>query len=30
MENWSIAHVPREENKRADELANKGIDERIQ
>ncbi len=23
---WSIAHVPREENKRADELANMGID----
>lgn len=25
--NWSIAHVPRAENSRADELANRGIDE---
>lgn len=24
---WSIAHVPREQNKRADQLANRGIDE---
>jgi ribonuclease HI/probable phosphoglycerate mutase len=28
IESWSIAHVPREQNKRADELANQGIDER--
>ena len=26
---WSIDHVPRAENKRADELANRGIDEKI-
>ncbi len=26
FEIWSIAHVPREENKRADEMANRGID----
>jgi ribonuclease HI/probable phosphoglycerate mutase len=25
---WKIAHVPREQNKRADELANRGIDNR--
>lgn len=29
IDSWSIAHVPREQNKRADELANKGIDERV-
>ncbi|MCI5222106.1 MAG: reverse transcriptase-like protein [Candidatus Electrothrix sp. AR4] len=29
VDNWSIAHVPRKENKRADELANRGIDERV-
>jgi ribonuclease HI len=28
INNWSVAHVPREQNKRADELANKGIDEK--
>ncbi len=28
IDKWSIAHVPREQNKRADELANKGIDEK--
>ncbi len=28
IENWSVAHVPREQNKRADELANQGIDEK--
>ncbi|MDU9050884.1 MAG: ribonuclease HI family protein [Candidatus Electrothrix sp. Rat3] len=28
VNNWSIAHVPREQNKRADELANRGIDEK--
>ena len=28
IESWSVAHVPREQNKRADELANKGIDEK--
>ena len=26
---WSIDHVPRAQNKRADELANRGIDEKI-
>lgn len=26
VKNWSITHVPREQNKRADELANLGID----
>ena len=30
IENWSIDHVPREENKRADQLANLGIDQRVQ
>lgn len=28
LENWQIRHVPRAENARADELANRGIDER--
>jgi ribonuclease HI len=28
INSWSIDHVPRAENKRADELANRGIDER--
>ncbi len=28
LKHWSVAHVPREQNKRADELANRGIDER--
>ncbi len=28
IDNWTVAHVPREQNKRADELANKGIDEK--
>jgi ribonuclease HI/probable phosphoglycerate mutase len=28
IESWSVAHVPREQNKRADELANQGIDEK--
>ena len=28
FEGWKIAHVPREQNKRADELANIGIDNR--
>lgn len=27
IESWSIAHVPREQNKRADQLANRGVDE---
>ncbi|MCW5205886.1 ribonuclease HI family protein [Desulfobulbus sp. F5] len=27
IKSWSIAHVPREQNKRADQLANRGIDE---
>jgi len=27
LESWSVAHVPRAQNKRADELANRGIDE---
>ncbi|WP_417908525.1 ribonuclease HI family protein [Candidatus Electronema sp. PJ] len=27
---WSIAHIPREQNKRADQLANQGIDEETQ
>jgi len=27
LERWSVAHVPRAENKRADQLANRGIDE---
>ncbi len=27
FDNWSIDHVPRAQNKRADELANRGIDE---
>lgn len=30
FEKWDIFHVPREENARADELANKGIDDREQ
>lgn len=29
LENWDIGHVPREENSRADELANKGIDNKV-
>ncbi len=28
IDNWRIEHVPRAENKRADELANQGIDEK--
>jgi ribonuclease HI/probable phosphoglycerate mutase len=28
IDSWIVAHVPREQNKRADELANQGIDER--
>ncbi len=28
MENWTIQHVPRADNARADELANRGIDEK--
>lgn len=28
LKHWSIAHVPREQNKRADALANQGIDEK--
>ncbi len=28
VDSWTVAHVPREQNKRADELANKGIDEK--
>jgi ribonuclease HI/probable phosphoglycerate mutase len=28
MESWSVVHVPREQNKRADALANLGIDEK--
>ncbi|MCI5142026.1 MAG: reverse transcriptase-like protein [Candidatus Electrothrix sp. ATG1] len=28
IDNWSVAHVPREQNKRADALANRGIDEK--
>jgi ribonuclease HI len=27
IKSWSIAHVPREQNKRADQLANRGVDE---
>jgi ribonuclease HI len=27
LEGWSVDHVPRERNKRADQLANQGIDE---
>jgi ribonuclease HI/probable phosphoglycerate mutase len=30
MRSWQIRHVPREKNFRADELANKGIDETVQ
>ena len=26
LEHWSVSHVPREQNKRADQLANQGID----
>ncbi|WP_446008030.1 ribonuclease HI family protein [Candidatus Electrothrix sp.] len=29
IENWSVAHVPREQNKRADALANQGIDNKV-
>ncbi|XCN74983.1 MAG: ribonuclease HI family protein [Candidatus Electrothrix aestuarii] len=28
LQHWTVAHVPREQNKRADELANRGIDEK--
>ena len=28
FDSWTINHVPRAENKRADELANRGIDEK--
>jgi len=28
LDDWSITHVPRAQNKRADEMANKGIDEK--
>ena len=28
IDNWDIDHVPREQNKRADELANRGIDDK--
>jgi ribonuclease HI/probable phosphoglycerate mutase len=28
LESWSVAHLPRAENKRADQLANQGIDAR--
>ncbi|MCI5159862.1 MAG: reverse transcriptase-like protein, partial [Candidatus Electrothrix sp. AUS1_2] len=28
LQHWTVVHVPREQNKRADELANQGIDER--
>ena len=28
LESWSVTHVPRAQNKRADQLANQGIDER--
>ena len=28
INSWTVAHVPREQNKRADALANKGIDEK--
>lgn len=28
IDSWTVAHVPREQNKRADELANKGIDDK--
>ena len=28
IDSWSVAHVPREQNKRADALANRGIDEK--
>jgi ribonuclease HI/probable phosphoglycerate mutase len=27
LEGWTICHIPREQNKRADQLANQGIDE---
>lgn len=30
LRNWQIGHVPRAQNKRADQLANKGIDEKFQ
>jgi ribonuclease HI len=29
MKHFSISHLPREKNKEADDLANKGIDEKI-
>lgn len=29
INSWSIDHIPRAQNKRADELANRGIDEKI-
>ncbi len=29
LESWSVAHVPRAQNKRADQLANQGVDEGI-
>jgi ribonuclease HI len=29
LESWSVAHVPREQNKRADELANQGVNEGV-
>ncbi|WP_417915202.1 ribonuclease HI family protein [Candidatus Electronema sp. JM] len=29
LDSWSVAHVPREQNKRADQLANRGVDEGI-
>ncbi|CAK8714599.1 RNase H type-1 domain-containing protein [Candidatus Electronema halotolerans] len=28
LESWTVAHVPREQNRRADELANQGVDSR--
>jgi ribonuclease HI/probable phosphoglycerate mutase len=28
LESWTVAHVPREQNKRADQLANQGVDSR--
>ena len=28
IDNWNVDHVPREQNKRADELANRGIDDK--
>ena len=29
LDSWNIAHIPRKENARADELANKGIDDNL-